>query len=153
MNVIIAYASDWRIAQEYLKIYGDFDIKWEEMAYLGNSIKPFIYITKDLKNKFIFFTDTNISNWYKEVSPVDHVSYVFLSDMRATLDYIKLYEVFLPTLYAHQQTEINHKNCHIWCPIKKNYQIIKILTALNERKTSEDHKLDNITEFYTKKSQ
>lgn len=153
MNVIIAYANDWRTAQEYLKIYGDFDIEWEEMAYLGNSIKPFIYITRDLKNKFIFFTDINISNWYKEVSPADHVSYVFLSDMRATLDYIKLYEVFLPTLYAYQQTEINHKNCHIWCPIKKNYQIIKVLRALNEHKTPEDHKLDNITEFYTKKSQ
>ena len=152
MNIIIAYASDWRTAQEYLKIYGDFDIEWEEMARLGNSIKPFMYITKDRKNKFIFFTDANMRNWYKEVSPVDHISYVFLSDMRATLDYIKLYEVFLPTLYAHQQTEIDHKNCHIWSPVKKDYQIINILRAMNEHKTSKDHKANNLIEFHAKES-
>lgn len=152
MNVTIAYVTYWGIAQEYLKKYGDFDIEWEEMARLGNSMKPFIYITEDRKNKFIFFTSTNIHNWYKEVSPVDHVSYVFLSSMRATYDYIKLYEVFLPTLYAHQQTEINHKNCRIWSQIKNDYQIINILRALNEHKISEDHKVNNLIEFPAKES-
>lgn len=163
MNVTIAYANNWRTAQEYLKIYGDIDIEWEEMAHLGNSLKPFMYITKDRKNKFIFFTDANIRNWYKEVSPVDHVSYVFLSDMRATLDYINLYDVFLPMLYTYQQTEINYKNCHIWSPVKKNYRIINILRAQNEHKInmikaqneykiSEDHKVPNLIRFHAKKS-
>jgi len=152
MNITIAYVNNWRTAQEYLKIYVGVDIEWEEMARMGNSIKPFMYITKDRKSKFIFFTDANIRNWYKEVSPVDHVSYVFISDMRATLDYIKLYDVFLPMLFTYQQTEIDYKNCGIWCPIKKHYRIINILRAMNEHKTSEDHKVDNITEFYTKKS-
>lgn len=165
MNVTIAYVTCWDIAQEYLKIYGDIDIEWEEMARLGNSIKPFIYITKDRKNKFIFFTSQNIHNWYKEVSPVDHVSYVFLSSMRATYDYIKLYEVFLPMLYTYQQTEINYRNCRIWSPIKKCYRIINILRAQNEYKTtmikahfqneyemSEDHEVTNLIRFHAKKS-
>ena len=164
MNVTIAYVNDWRTAQEYLKIYGDVDIEWEEMARMGNSLKPFMYITKDRKNKFIFFTDANIRNWYKEVSPVDHVSYVFLSDMRATLDYIKLYDVFLPMLYTYQ-SEINYRICRIWSPIKKNYRIINILRALNEYKTnmikahfqneyemSEDHEVTNLIKFHAKES-
>jgi hypothetical protein len=166
MNVTIAYVTCWDIAQEYLKEYGDFDIEWEEMARLGNSMKPFMYITKDRKNKFVFFTSQNIQNWYKEVSPVDHVSYVFLSSMRATYDYIKLYEVFLPILYTYQQSEeINYRNCRIWSPIKKHYRIINILRSLNEHKTnmikehfkneyemSEDHKVNNLIKFHAKES-